>query len=60
MSKSSNVQDIRNAVGKIKEVTAFLLSKKTEKNNGQLKLLSKTKWVERQDYVLVFKEKKYL
>ncbi|CAH1102783.1 unnamed protein product [Psylliodes chrysocephalus] len=62
ISKSSNVQCVRNAVGVIKEVNAFfkasakrnfLLKQKLD-GHSQLKSLCETRWIKRHEYVLQF------
>lgn len=61
ISKSSNVQDIRNSVGVIKDVINFLKSSpKRHKvlefiNNKELISLCETRWAERHESVLRFK-----
>lgn len=61
ISRSSNIQDIRNAVGTIKECIAFFkASSKRNKvlkfvNSEQLTSLCETRWVERHQSVLKFK-----
>nr|CAI5843536.1 unnamed protein product [Callosobruchus analis] len=61
ISKSSNIQDIRNAVGTIKETIAFFnASSKRNKvlkfvNSAQLISLCETRWIERHRSVLQFK-----
>lgn len=61
ISKSSNVQDVRNCVGVMKEVISFFkASPKRHKvlvfiNNNELISLCETRWAERHDSVLRFK-----
>lgn len=61
ISRSSNIQDIRNAVGTIKETVAFFNASSKRNNvlkfvnSEQLTSLCETRWVERHESVLKFK-----
>lgn len=61
VSKSSDVQSVRNAVGVMREVISFFTSSSKRNfvlkhaNKGQLIGMCETRWVERHDAVLQFK-----